>query len=157
MNNINIIENDELLYRRVRKDRPGIHPNDRKYEYKSGILKVNPIAFRDEDNETSVDRARMNGNNPFMTQRHQDDGVIMLSVKDVKDIIVYNEKSNIKHGSDIVHDPQTDNFPHYLIVMKPVVEKSPECARSQLRHGFRQRLADAANSSGWALRPVMYA
>ncbi len=57
MNN-NDIDNDEILYRRVKKHPLKTHPNDRRYRRNElGNLEVLPIAFYDNKNEPSVDRA----------------------------------------------------------------------------------------------------
>ena len=46
MNNNDNIGNNEILYRRVKKHTPNVHPNDRRYRLnRLGDLEVLPMAF----------------------------------------------------------------------------------------------------------------
>ena len=48
MNNNDNIGNNEILYRRVKKHTPNVHPNDRRYRLnRLGNLEVLPMAFYD--------------------------------------------------------------------------------------------------------------
>ena len=71
------IGNNEILYRRVNKHKPNVHPNDRRYRQNElGNLEVLPMAFYDKKNEPSVDRACMHNNRACLVHTNNDLSVV---------------------------------------------------------------------------------
>ena len=149
MHNNDIIANNEILYRRVKKHAPNAHPNDRRYRQNGlGDLEVLPMAFYDNKNEPSVDRASKHNNDPSKTQGEIGNGVIKLLAGDVREM-------NIDyHKIDIKPDPTDENTAHSRIIMIPNVNEVPSDMHKVLRQKFRENLALIANQSGWSIEPA---
>lgn len=149
MNNNDTIENNEILYRRVKKHTANVHPNDRRYRRnRLGDLEVLPMAFYDKKNEPSVDRASIHNNDPSKTQGTVEDGVINLLAGDVRNMEIDYHKIDIKPDS-------TDENPaHSRIIMIPNVNKVPSDMQKGLRQKFRENLALIANQLGWSIEPA---
>lgn len=149
MNNNDNIGNNETLYRRVKKHTPNVHPNDRRYrQNRLGNLEVLPMAFYDNKNEPSVDRACIHNNDPSKTQGTVEDGVIKLLAGDVRNMEIDN------HKIDIIPDPTDENLAHSRIIMIPNVNKVPSDMQKGLRQKFRENLALIANQLGWVIEPA---
>ena len=150
MNNSDTVENNEILYRRVKKHTPNIHPNDRRYRRNSlGDLEVLPMAFYDTKNKPSVDRACKN-NNPYNTQGDEGNGVIKLLAGDVLDMEIDYHKIDIIPDSP---DENSVNPAHSRIIMIPI-NIVPSDMQKSLRGKFREYLALIANQLGWAIKPT---
>ena len=149
MNNNDNIGNNEILYRRVKKHTPNVHPNDRRYRLnRLGDLEVLPMAFYDNKNEPSVDRASKHNNDPSKTQGDEGNGVIELLAGNVRDMDIDY------HEIDIKPDPLDENPAHSRIIMMPNVNKVPSDMQKRLRQKFRENLALIANQLGWAIEPA---
>ncbi len=147
MNN-NDIGNNELLYRRVKKHGQNIHPNDLRYRQNElGDLEVLPMAFYDNKNEPSVDRACIHNNDPSKTQGDFVNGVIKLLAGDVRNMEIDY------HRIDIRPDPTDENPAHSRIIMIPNVNIVPSDRQKGLRQKFRENLALIANQLGWIIEP----
>ena len=149
MNNNDNIGNDELLYRRVKKHTPNLHPNDCRYRLnRFGDLEVLPMAFYDKKNEPSVDRASKHNNDPSKTQGDMGNGVIKLLARDVRDMKIDY------HEIDIKPDPFDENPAHSRIIMTPNVNEVSSDMQKRLRQKFRENLAHIANQLGWVIDPA---
>ncbi len=149
MDNNDNIENNEILYRRVKKHTPNVHPNDRRYRLnRLGDLEVLPMAFYDNKNEPSVDRASKYNNDPSKTQGDVGNGVIKLLAGDVRDMDIDYHKIDIKP------DPLDENLAHSRIIMMPNVNKVSSDIQKRLRQKFRENLALIANQLGWVIEPA---
>lgn len=149
MDNNDNIENNEILYRRVKKHTPNVHPNDHRYRLnRLGDLEVLPMAFYDNKNEPSVDRASKHNNDPSKTQGDVGNGVIKLLAGNVRDMDIDYHKIDIKP------DPLDENLAHSRIIMMPNVNKVSSDIQKRLRQKFRENLALIANQLGWAIEPA---
>ncbi len=106
------------------------------------------MAFYDNKNEPSVDRACIHHNDPAKTQGDVENGVVMLLAGDVRNMDIDYHKIDIKP------DPTDENPAHSRIIMIPNVNKVPADMQKSLRRKFRENLALIANQLGWAIEPA---
>jgi hypothetical protein len=106
------------------------------------------MAFYDNKNEPSVDRASKHNNDPSKTQGDMGNGVIKLLAGDVRDMKIDY------HEIDIKPDPFDENPAHSRIIMTPNVNKVSSDMQKRLRQKFRENLAQIANQLGWVIDPA---
>jgi hypothetical protein len=127
---IDAVQDDEILFRSV--------PN--KY-VTNGYL--SSMAFSDRSGEYSVDRAKLNGNDPRKTQKMLTDYVFSVLTGDVRKIELISKPDGalaITHTVDVLPDPEKDNPAHAIIKAQP----QPGSAREKK---LREALARIALSA----------
>ena len=117
------IENDEVLYRCIFYGRGGYIFSD------SDGLRVTRDAFRDPQNQPSVDRAIICQNNPQNTQIDNQDGVVWLitaEVRVIQDVIKYKKGQEVdtEYLINVLHRPLENNFAHAQIEADPTITSS---------------------------------
>ena len=151
MNNNDSVLNDETLFRAVLGDKEA-----ELYTYENGNLKIRSKAFLDPNDEPSVGRAKLVGDDPVLflalAELDEKSGVVSLKACVVREI-----KLDF-HTVDIVPDPTPNNPAHAKIIIhaKPKVTLSGRKKRSelsQLRHALANIATDSVAENGWALSP----
>ncbi len=117
MNKIELVRDDEVLYRSVR----GQYGEE--YSYEDRKLNISSEAFRDRERKPSVDRAELKEFNPSLSKRSYTDGIVILITEDVRSIGSVKTKTNngdaVIHAVDVTYDPTPDNPAHSKIVVNP--------------------------------------
>ena len=140
------IGNDEELYRRVKVNTDKMHPNARRYIYRSeDCIEVKSPAFDTE--RPSVDLAKLTGFDPTKTQQCDVNGVISLIVSDVLGIKIDHHTVKVKHS------PENTNYAHSEIVITPQVKDLTDRQREKALKELRHKLAFIANETGWLIKP----
>ncbi len=151
-NPISDVTDNEILYRRILDGKDLYEVRD------DGTVIFKSQAFSDIDFRTSVDRAKLCGNDPKRTLGRYQGGVVSLvalKVRAIDDLIQFDRNKNpiqtfnvdIEHVP-IINDPiEPDNLAHAEIHTKP------ECPNSKVFKRLRERLALLANERQWELKP----
>lgn len=151
------VDDEEMLFRRVEYE-----PDEEfwKVDIPSGLLLVEPAAFRDRECKPSVDRASLCNFDPTWTQEGRGMcGVVILIAQEVRkdDEIKAIGASNVpptKYALDVIHRPENPNVAHAQIEADPPITKSNTFRR------LRAALSNIANrhirQKGWAIRPYGY-
>lgn len=139
------VDNDEVLYRQV--------PNrSSHFSYSEGQLHLSSSAFNDASSQPSVDRARLNGNDPNRTKKAPTDGVASLVTEQVRAItdVVQRERDGtveFTYRIDVEAAPIDGNEAHALIVTDPAFRSGNTFKR------LKESLARLASARGWAVEP----
>jgi hypothetical protein len=146
------VDNDEVLYRRIpsrlRFDQPLYILRE------DGTIKISSMAFLSRDFRISVDRAKLHDNNPRETQENDDDGVVSLLAKDVRNIAGLIRKSdegnNVQFKVEVEPVPLSDNKAHAEIYAIPAFEYDSR----KIFRKLCERLAQLAEHH-WEILPDM--
>jgi hypothetical protein len=154
--NENHVANDEILYRRVLSGRD-------LYETKTdGTVEFYAQAFGDTEGfRTSVDRAKLCGNDPQYTLGTFSGGVVSLVTLDIRSIedipqyskggndqkIIRSFKADVTYAP-IINDPREPDNPAHS-----EIHTTPECPNRGVFKRLRERLALLANARQWELEP----
>lgn len=150
-----MVEDDERLFRSVPKPRPGLEP----FTFVDGKLKFGTQSFSSREFKPSVDRAILNGNNPTVTQKTPDAGVVTLLAREVRAIV--SVKRTHQNGDvstfqvDVMPDElqatdsEPENLAHALIVTIPSLDISTKSVFRKLQ----EALALIATRNGWTIAP----
>ena len=119
---MSVVDDDEILYRRV----PFSSGNSPYYRCQpDGTIRLSSTAFNDRNFRISVDRARLNRDDPKMTQTTPDDGVVSLlaQVIRVNSLPGFDEHGKPKEPYllDIIPAPLPDKPAHAEIVAYPEI------------------------------------
>ena len=153
MNNNDIVQDDEELYRNVR----GELEYD-EYSYNdAGALIIHSAAFRDRFKKPSVDRAKLKKFNPRCAKLNETNGIVSLIAADVRSIrgvvTKIDDKDVVPHTIDIIYDPiPGENCAHSQIVVIPEFFGSTNKKNSTFKL-LQRLLARLATQNGWTLKP----
>lgn len=135
---------EEIIYRFVRDDEVN-------FRAEGDRLIPSGEAFRDRDDEPSVDRAMINGNNPSKSQRELSDGVLRLIAADVRTIeaeILDGKGRLVRVGVVRVKpNPLPDNPAHALIYGNPTFKEGG-------KGFFRKVKARLSQIARWEIYPL---
>ena len=145
------VDNDEDLFRQV----PNVGSH---FAHVEGRLRLSTSAFNDSAFKPSVDRARLNGNDPKRTQKKPSDGVVKLIAQEVRSIagVVKYEvdgREQTKFKIDVIPDPiepqdgGCGNPAHALIVADPSI------GTQGMFKKLKESLARLAEAHGWIIEP----
>ena len=121
---MDIVSNDELLYRRIPYAAEGpffysLQPD--------GTVRISSTAFGDRNRRVSVDRAQLNNFEPAITQTTSDDGVVELLTRAVRAVSVSTNDKDGKpiqqHLLDVMSAPLPGNPVHAEIIADPDIVK----------------------------------
>lgn len=152
MDNSDYVQDDEELYRSVRGKL-----EDKEYSIQKGKLIIEPAAFQDRYKQPSVDRAKLRGYNPALSQKSETDGIVSIRVGEVR--AIGTVKTRISNGNvddhavDVIPDSTYENPAHAKIIVKPEFWGS----KSKQRNAFkllRIALAKLATKNGWIIEPT---
>ena len=152
MDEIDIVQNDEELYRNIRGN-----PEYDEYTYnKVGKPIIQTKAFFDSDMKPSVDRAKL-VDSPTNALLDSTNGIVSLMAKDVRSIT--GVKTTVKnettvHAVDVVYDPVCERLAHSLIIVNP---EYPDVGNQQKKafRRLRRALARLATQNGWTVQPML--
>lgn len=148
MNENQLIDDNEILYRNVRSD-----PKYDEYIYEQGELKILANAFLSRrGRKPSVDRAKVVENNPHKT-RMKNSGVVSFvagEVRQIDSVVTTVENESVYHDVDVVFTPSSCRPAHSEIVTRPDFF----CNRERMAYRrLRVALADIATKRGWIIPP----
>lgn len=137
------VRDDEILYRRVPYDLQCFEQHD-------GVLRVTRHAFRDPNNQPSVDRSHLCNYDPAWTQGTDTrNGVVSLVTGEVRSIDNLEvAKSSVYYRVDVVSDPLPLNEAHAEIRTDPSISSQNVFRR------LRSSLEILANRRGWMILPL---
>ena len=145
------ISDDELLYRYVRGDLA----KGELYSEERGKLEIRPAAFRDPNQQPSVDRAVLRRFDPSLTKSRPTDGVVTLMTGEVRaigEVKSENQPDDFLHAVDVEYDPLPQNSSHSQIIVNPAFFGEKRKQRNAFKL-LRVALARLATINGWTLRP----
>jgi hypothetical protein len=143
---VSVVEDDEFLYRSVRDD-----PNC--FAIIGGLCRLSSSAFNDAGCKPSVDRAVLVQNNPAISQKGPEQGVVTLLASEVRAIaplVQYDASGKNKksvHLVDVLHAPILVNLAHAQ------VEASPAITGSGVMKRLKESLCRLADTRGWTIPP----
>ena len=147
MENNNLVQDDEELYRSVR--------GETKYDEYSindaGEYIIQPAAFRDRHREPSVDRAELRGFDPSLSKLSDTDGIVSLIAGEVR-CLPKNDIKLTAHTIDVIFMPTRDNPAHSQIMITPKSSISKTRTKKVFK-SLQKALARLANLKGWTLKP----
>ena len=151
MNHSKHVQDDEKLYRSVRGKL-----EDKEYSIQKGKLIIEPAAFQDRYKQPSVDRAKLIGENPTLSQKSKTDGIVSIRAGEVRAIGTIKTRIGNDdvddHAVDVIPDPTRENPAHAKITVKPEFWGS----KSKQKNAFkllRIALAKLATKNGWIIEP----
>ncbi len=117
-----------------------------------GVLRLSHSAFNDHpESKPSVDRVAMLQGGPEASRRKASDGVVVLGVREVRQIVPVERdrkgKEIQRHSVDVLHDPKPFNKAHALVVADPEVGSS-------VFKKLREALCLLADPGGWQVNPA---
>lgn len=152
---IDIVQNDEHLYRRVLPERWQFSIDNT-----TGRKVVSAQAFSDSTCQVSVDRANLCGNDPSFTQRTSKDGVVALITGEVRAIesVVLNNKNGellrtqvVEVNPDPIEEDEVnliaENKAHALIIA------NPDFDHRKVFKKLIERLCILAQQQEWLIEP----
>ena len=153
------VSDDEELYRSVRADEEA---DEYYYDTETGNLVITSQAFRDREQEPSVDRAHLRNSYPAQSRIGESDGIVSLfagEVREIGDIFTNDPRGNpiTNHNVDVIWDPipevaeQPENPAHSLVVVEPEYLRSDTKGKAFSR--LKKALARLATKRGWTLEP----
>ena len=153
MDNNDIIQDDEKLYRNVRGES---EYDEYSYDH-TGTLIIHSAAFRDRCKKPSVDRAKLKKFNPHCAKLNETNGIVSLITADVRSIGEVKTKINgedtVTHTVDVIYDPiPEENCAHSQIVVNPEFFGSTS-KRNKAFKLLQRALARRATERGWTLKP----
>ena len=151
MNENQIIENEETLYRNVRGN-----PEYDEYRYdEHGRLKILDKAFRsDRDKRPSVDRAKIVANDPHKVQM-EGSGVVSLvagKIRGIDTVVTTIEDKEVHYRVDVIFSPSDKRPAHSEIVVDPNFLGSKRNKKDAYYY-LRSALASLATEGGWTISP----
>lgn len=151
MDNNDLVQDDEELYRNVRGGQGSIE-----YSYDDeGRLRIQPEAFRDRYKKPSVDRASLVEYIPSAVLLNPTNGIVSLMARDVRaiaDVVTTTRDKTVNHVVDVVHDPTPERQSHAIINVNPEFFDS-ESKQKKVFKFLQKTLARLATINGWTLRP----
>ena len=151
MDEINLVQDDEELYRNVRGG-----PESMEYSCDdTGKLRIQPGAFRDRCKKPSVDRAKLIGFNPSRALLDETNGIVSLMAGDVRAIteaVTTTEDGTVAHAVDVVYVPTPERRAHAQITVDPEFFGT-RSKREKVFKFLQKALARLATRSGWTLDP----
>ncbi len=151
MNENERVEDDEELYRNVRKNWNPPH-----YTCEEGILIIQYHAFYDGGGtQPSVDRAKLLNFDPSCALMNDTNGIISIKASKVREIGEVNTVGDsVCHAVDVVFCPTCERPAHSQIIIKPEYFDSNTKQRNALKL-LQRALARHANEfideHGWTL------
>ena len=148
------VENDEELYRNVRKNWKPPH-----YTWKDGRLVIEYHAFWDSSPSKfpSVDRAKLLNFNPHRALKNETNGIVSIRAGDVRgltDVVTKTDDRTTVHDVDVVPALEEDNHAHAQITVDPDYLGSKR-DRDKTFKRLQRALARLANEfiteHGWTL------
>ena len=99
--------------------------------------------------QPSVDRALLRNCNPEAAKLSQNDGIICLLAKEVRDekIIINNPQDVTEYKLDVKPDPLQNNAAHAIIVSSPPYKNKNAFEKTKIK------LAFLASKRGWLIEP----
>lgn len=139
-----IVEDDEVLYRRVQAGRNYRVPQS------DGTFRLSSMAFSDPQYRPSVNRAELCNNDPTKVQLKTSDGVVSVIACDVRaidSVIQYDQKNRPVqyHNIDVEHMPEENNYAHAEIYMQPATRSQGVFRR------LMEGLAQLADQRKWEI------
>jgi hypothetical protein len=146
MDKNNSIRDDEELYRRVRINTKNVNDTKRYSDNTTGPVEIYATAFFDRSKQPSVDRAKLRGFNPTLSQIDETDGIVSLIAGEIRAIPIQD------HAVNIIHDPTSKNPAHSQITITLEGDIS-NTKRNKAFRTLRKALAILATEKGWTLEP----
>jgi hypothetical protein len=126
-----IVEDDEVLYRRVQAGRKLKVPQP------DGTFRLSSQAFGDPHYRLSVNRAKLCDSDPSKVQLTSTDGVVSVVTRDVRaidSVVLYEKNRAVQlYNIDVEHVPEQDNYAHAEIFMSPSTKSQGVFRRLQER------------------------
>lgn len=143
---MSFVEAEEVLYRRVLKDRG--------YSYVAGSVVFSASAFNDAQKKPSVDRASLR-NSPEETKWQETDGVTHLRALDARAIVLSGAPGGGNFAVDVVHREIVPDNPDRLPAnpAHAQIETTPEPGTARFDK-LKEALAKVASRYGWTIRPA---
>ena len=143
------VRDDETLYR-------GVLGEGEQYTCDDGEITIEARAFRDKEQQPSVNRAELTEYDPalFICLAHLDkrNGVVSLNAHEIRDIGIELQH----HTVDIIPARDECNPGHAKIIMIPQRQVSKSKRRDEfdsLREYLAEIATDSVSENGWALEP----
>lgn len=151
MNENQIIENEEILYRNVRGNL-----DDEEYRYdEHGRLRILDKAFRGgKDRQPSVDRAKIVANDPHKVQM-DGSGVVSLVAGDIRRInyvATTIKDKQVRYCANVIFSPTDDRPAHSHVVVTPDFLGSIK-NKKRAYYYLCSALASRATEGGWTIPP----
>ena len=142
------VRHNETLYR-------GVLGEGEQYTCDDGEITIEARAFRDKEQQPSVNRAELTECDPalFICLAHLDkrNGVVSLNAREIRDIKLEH------HKVEIIPSPDDDNRGHAKIIMIPRRQVSKNKRKDEfdsLRDTLAEIATDNVNENGWTLPPT---
>jgi len=141
---IEVVANDETLYRRVQFGRDH-------YTVEQGVVRISSQAFSDSEFKPSVDRAILRDNNPRNAMKAATDGILTLVASDVRSIPLQRFNPDVEYLVDVLpdaieNDPELPDNPAHAKICT-----TPPCEKNVFRR-LKEALAQLA-SGKWSVKP----
>lgn len=146
-NGIDTVDDDELLYRRIRS----IVAGQTCFRVENGRVVFTVAAFLDRHKKPSVDRAKLQGFEPHRSRQSIDDGIVELIAVRIRAIGIVHQRDSAgrvvsEHVVDVVPAPIENQPAHAEVITRPAIG-------GKAFERLKEALARLATEAGWRVEP----